>query len=99
MIHDIDILLHFVKSPVKDVRANGLSIISRKDDICSARVEFENGAVANLTASRISLKNMRKMRLFQSNAYISIDFLEKNARSEEHTSELQSRGHLVCRLL
>lgn len=80
MIHDIDILLHFVKSPVKDVRANGLSIISRKDDICSARVEFENGAVANLTASRISLKNMRKMRLFQSNAYISIDFLEKNAQ-------------------
>src|SRR5690625_2048810 len=80
MIHDIDILLHFVKSPVKDVRANGLSIISRKDDICSARDEFENGAVANLTACRISLKNMRKMRLFQSNAYISIDLLEKNAQ-------------------
>lgn len=80
MIHDIDILLHFIKSPVKEVRANGLSILSRKDDICSARIEFDNGAVANLTASRISVKNMRKMRLFQSDAYISIDFLEKNAQ-------------------
>lgn len=80
MIHDIDILLHFIHSPVRDVRANGLSIISRKDDICSARIEFENGAVANLTASRISVKNMRKMRLFQADAYISIDFLKKKSQ-------------------
>lgn len=80
MIHDIDIILHFIDSPVRDVRANGLSIISNKEDICSARIEFENGAVANLTASRISVKNMRKMRLFQSDAYISIDFLEKKSQ-------------------
>lgn len=80
MIHDLDILLHFIDSPVREVRANGLNILSPTDDICSARIEFENGAVANVTASRISVKNMRKMRLFQSNAYISIDFLEKKSQ-------------------
>src|SRR5690606_9945346 len=80
MIHDLDILLHFIESPVREVRANGLNILSPTDDICSARIEFENGAVANVTASRISVKNMRKMRLFQSNAYISIDFLEKKSQ-------------------
>ncbi len=80
MIHDLDILLHFIKSPVREVRANGLSIISPTEDICSARIEFANGAVANVTASRISVKNMRKMRLFQSDAYISLDFLEKKSQ-------------------
>src|SRR5690606_25518703 len=80
MIHDLDILLHFIDSPVREVRANGLNILSPTDDICSARIEFENGAVANVTASRISVKNMRKMRLFQSDAYISIDFLEKKSQ-------------------
>lgn len=80
MIHDLDILLHFINSPVREVRANGLNIISPTEDICNARIEFENGAVANVTASRISVKNMRKMRLFQSNAYISIDFLEKKSQ-------------------
>ncbi|HLT94815.1 MAG TPA: Gfo/Idh/MocA family oxidoreductase, partial [Membranihabitans sp.] len=80
MIHDLDILLHFIDSPIRDVRANGLSIISPTEDICNARIEFENGAVANVTASRISVKNMRKMRLFQSNAYISLDFLEKRSQ-------------------
>ncbi len=80
MIHDLDILLHFVNSPVREVRANGLNIISPTEDICNARIEFMNGAVANVTASRISVKNMRKMRLFQSNAYISIDFLEKKSQ-------------------
>lgn len=80
MIHDLDILLHFIDSPIREVRANGLSIISPTEDICSARIEFMNGAVANVTASRISVKNMRKMRLFQPDAYISIDFLEKKSQ-------------------
>lgn len=91
MIHDLDILLHFIDSPVREVRANGLNIISPTEDICSARIEFENGAVANVTASRISVKNMRKMRLFQSNAYISLDFLEKRSQviriDDEKTGE------------
>lgn len=77
MIHDIDIVLSVVKSPIKSVNANGVCVISDSPDICNARVEFENGCVANFTASRISLKNMRKTRFFQSNAYISVDFLEK----------------------
>lgn len=77
MIHDLDILLNLVNSPVKAVKANGVAIVSPEADIANARIEFENGAVANITASRISLKNMRKFRLFQSDAYISLDFLEK----------------------
>lgn len=80
MIHDIDILLSMVKSEIKDVRANGVKIVSNSPDICNARVEFENGTVANLTASRISLKNMRKIRIFQDDAYISLDFLKKEAQ-------------------
>lgn len=77
MIHDIDIILSVVKSKVKNVSASGVSVISDTPDIANARVEFENGCVANLTASRISLKNMRKSRFFQKDAYISVDFLEK----------------------
>jgi predicted dehydrogenase len=77
MIHDIDIVLSVVKSKPISVNANGVCVISETPDICNARVEFENGCVANFTASRISLKNMRKTRFFQSNAYISVDFLEK----------------------
>ena len=77
MIHDIDIILSVVKSKVKDVSASGVSVISKSPDIANARLEFENGCVANLTASRISLKNMRKSRFFQKDAYISVDFLEK----------------------
>ena len=77
MIHDIDIVLSVVKSKPINVSANGVCVISETPDICNARVEFENGCVANFTASRISLKNMRKTRFFQSNAYISVDFLEK----------------------
>jgi len=80
MIHDLDILLSMVKSEVKQVSASGVSVVSNTPDISNARIEFENGCVANLTASRISLKQMRKMRLFQRDAYISIDFLEKNAQ-------------------
>ncbi|MCA0133093.1 Gfo/Idh/MocA family protein [Winogradskyella alexanderae] len=77
MIHDIDIILSVVKSPVKHISASGVSVVSETPDIANARIEFKNGCVANLTASRISLKNMRKSRFFQKDAYISVDFLEK----------------------
>jgi hypothetical protein len=77
MIHDIDIILSVVNSPVKKVSSSGVSVLSKTPDIANARIEFENGCVANLTASRISMKNMRKSRFFQKNAYISVDFLEK----------------------
>ncbi len=77
MIHDIDIILSVVKSKVKHISASGVAVISDTPDIANARIEFENGCVANLTASRISLKNMRKSRFFQKDAYISVDFLEK----------------------
>lgn len=77
MIHDIDVILSVVKSRVKNIHASGVSVISETPDIANARIEFENGCVANLTASRISLKNMRKSRFFQKDAYISVDFLEK----------------------
>lgn len=77
MIHDIDAILSVVKSKVKKVNASGVSVISETPDIANARIQFENGCVANLTASRISLKNMRKSRFFQRDAYISVDFLEK----------------------
>lgn len=77
MIHDIDILLSIIRSKVKSVSASGVSIISTTPDIANARIEFENGCVANLTASRISLRKMRKTRFFQKDAYISVDFLDK----------------------
>jgi len=77
MIHDIDAILSVVKSEVKEIQASGVSVISDTPDIANARILFENGCVANLTASRISLKNMRKSRFFQRDAYISVDFLEK----------------------
>ncbi len=77
MIHDIDAILSVVKSEVKSINASGVSVISDTPDIANARIEFENGCVANLTASRISMKNMRKARFFQRDAYISVDFLEK----------------------
>ncbi|MGY8909309.1 MAG: Gfo/Idh/MocA family protein, partial [Flavobacteriales bacterium] len=79
MIHDIDIILSVVKSKVKNVHASGISVISETPDIANARIEFENGCVANLTASRISMKNMRKTRFFQKDAYISVNFLSKEA--------------------
>ena len=79
MIHDIDIILSVVNSEVKEIHASGVSVISETPDIANARIEFENGCVANLTASRISMKNMRKSRFFQKDAYISVDFLEKKS--------------------
>jgi len=77
MIHDIDVILSVVKSKVAKITANGVSVISETPDIANARIEFVNGCIANLTASRISMKSMRKTRFFQKDAYISIDFLEK----------------------
>lgn len=79
MIHDIDIILNLVKSGVKKIDANGVAIITDKIDIANARIQFENGCVANITASRISLNKMRKMRLFQKYAYISVDFLQNTS--------------------
>ncbi|MCF6170157.1 MAG: Gfo/Idh/MocA family oxidoreductase [Bacteroidales bacterium] len=77
MIHDIDIILSVVKSNIRKVHASGVNVVSDTPDIANARLEFDNGAVANLTASRISLKNMRKTRFFQKDAYITVDFLDK----------------------
>ena len=77
MIHDIDIILSVVQSPLVEVRASGVRVLSQSPDIANARLVFENGCVANLTASRISMKNMRKSRFFQKDAYVSVDFLEK----------------------
>ena len=80
MIHDLDIILSLVKSEIKSIHASGVSVVSSTPDIANVRLEFENGCVANLTASRISMKQMRKVRLFQQDAYISLDFLEKNTQ-------------------
>ena len=77
MIHDIDIIMSLVKSTIKFISANGVAVMSDTPDIANVRIEFHNGCVANLTSSRISMKKMRKMRLFQKDAYIGIDFLEK----------------------
>jgi predicted dehydrogenase len=77
MIHDIDIILSLVKSDVKHISASGVAVMTDTPDIANVRIEFNNGCVANLTSSRISMKKMRKMRLFQPNSYIGIDFLEK----------------------
>ena len=80
MIHDLDLILSLVDGEVVDVKANGVKIVSSELDICNARITFSNGCVANVTASRISLKNMRKLRMFQEDAYISVDFLEKESQ-------------------
>jgi len=77
MIHDIDIILSIVKSDVKSISASGVGVMTETPDIANVRIEFNNGCVANLTSSRISMKKMRKMRLFQKDAYIGIDFLNK----------------------
>jgi predicted dehydrogenase len=77
MIHDIDVVLSLVKSDVKTISASGVAVMTETPDIANVRIEFNNGCVANLTSSRISMKKMRKVRLFQKDAYIGIDFLEK----------------------
>ena len=90
MIHDLDILLSVVKSPVKEIRASGVCVVSKSPDIANARIEFENGCVANLTTSRISMKAMRKSRFFQKDAYISVDFLEKKSEVIRMKSALKN---------
>jgi predicted dehydrogenase len=95
MIHDIDLVLHLVKSEVKAIHASGVSVISASPDIANARIEFENGCVANLTASRMSLKQMRKVRFFQRDAYLSLDFLEKNAQIIRLLDENTEGGNLM----
>lgn len=80
MIHDLDIILDLVKSPVKTITATGASVFKRSLDICNAQIEFENGCIAILSASRVSLKNMRKLRFFQPESYVSVDFLKKEAQ-------------------
>ncbi|MEX0997829.1 MAG: Gfo/Idh/MocA family oxidoreductase [Flavobacteriaceae bacterium] len=92
MIHDIDAILSVVRSKVKSIHASGVSVISETPDIANARIEFENGCVANLTASRISLKNMRKSRFFQRDAYISVDFLEKKCEVVKMKDAPQTPG-------
>jgi len=94
MIHDIDIVLNTVKSKIKKINASGVSIISDSPDIANARIEFENKCVANLTASRISLKKMRKTRIFQKDAYISIDFLEKELQIVKIKDAVKSNPNL-----
>lgn len=81
MIHDLDIILHLVSSEIKNIYANGVGIVSKTPDIANVRLEFENGCIANLTSSRISMKKMRKMRIFSNQGYVSIDFLEKNSET------------------
>jgi len=97
MIHDIDLILSFVRSPVKSVEANGVAVVSDTVDIANARLQFENGCVANVTASRISQRRMRKMRLFQHNTYISIDFSEGMAEVFRLVGEdeVQVKGTLM----
>ena len=80
MIHDIDVILSVVPSTVKQVSASGVSVLTDNIDICNAQVEFENGCIANITASRVSLKQMRKLRLFQPDSYLSVDFLKKETQ-------------------
>jgi len=78
MIHDLDIVLSLVDSPVREVRAVGLPVLSRKVDIANVRLEFENGCVANFTASRVSTERVRKLRFFQPHQYLSLDFARKD---------------------
>ena len=87
MIHDIDAILSLVKSDVKTISASGVAVMTDTPDIANVRIEFNNGCVANLTSSRISMKRMRKMRMFQKDAYIAVDFLEKKAEVIKLKSE------------
>lgn len=79
MIHDIDIILWLIKSPIKKIEAVGVKILSNHEDIANARIAFENGAVCNITASRVTAYTMRKIRIFQPNAYISLDYVKQDA--------------------
>lgn len=79
MIHDLDVILHVIQAEVKEIQASGVAVVSDTPDIANARISFDNGCIANLTASRISMKNMRKLRFFQKDTYVAVDFLQKQA--------------------
>lgn len=87
MIHDLDVVLSVVDSPITHISASGVSVVSESPDIANARIEFANGCVANLTASRISLKNMRRLRFFQNSAYVAVDFLKKETEVVKLTDD------------
>lgn len=106
MIHDIDIILHLVKSNVKNIHASGVAVMTETPDIANVRIEFNNGCVANLTSSRISMKKMRKMRIFQKDAYIGIDFLDKKTEiikmksdEDEHLFNFDIETHMGTKTL
>jgi len=88
MIHDIDLIMSFINCPIKEIRASGVGIITKSIDIATARLEFENGAIANVTASRISLKRERKIRFFQKEAYITVDFQNKRSTVMKKSAKL-----------
>ena len=98
MIHDLDLVLSVVKSNIKRVAANGVAVISDSSDIANARVEFDNGCVANLTASRISKLNMRKVRMFQRNGYIAVDLLDKTVEIIHHNDNILSPNAMTFTL-
>jgi len=96
MIHDLDLILKLIPHEVRSVEASGVAIVSPTADICNARISFENGAVVNITASRISMKNMRKFRVFQPNAYLSMDFLKKKTEIVRlHESDVNAEANLM----
>ncbi len=88
MIHDIDLILSFIKSKVKKISASGASVMTSKIDIANARLEFENSAVANVTSSRISLKRSRQIRFFQKDAYFSVDFQSQKVKSVSKSKQI-----------
>jgi predicted dehydrogenase len=93
MIHDIDVIHSIVPSAIREISASGVAVISETPDIANARIEFENGCVANLTASRISIKNMRRLRLFQKNSYLAVDFLEKKSEVFQIVDPTEMAAH------
>jgi predicted dehydrogenase len=95
MIHDIDIILSIVKSEIKQISASGVAVLTDTPDIANVRIEFHNGCVANLTSSRISMKKMRKIRLFQKDAYIGIDFLDKKTEVIKLKGELEEENAFI----
>jgi predicted dehydrogenase len=92
MIHDIDIVLHLVASPVAEVQAVGVSVLGAREDIANARLVFANGCVANLTASRVSMKTERKIRVFQEDAYISLDYQARRAVIYRKSEKMRQAG-------
>ncbi len=98
MIHDLDIILNIVKSPVKSVQANGMTLVTNFTDIANARIVFENDCVANVTANRVAMENRRKTCVFQDNDYISIDFLHKERAVMQLSNQLTNDAQNVGRL-